>query len=161
MLRLTALLVALILIGSCTSKDKTQEQSEALIRNLITVEGWINSYQLKRKPGASMEQEKPIYPRLKDLQDLLMQSKQVRSLSEPPLKNPVSGLAEWPIESPKSVKDYRRLLSDKESQVGAGSIEYIPFVESGAVIGYALRAGDPVSGKVFCTNGNPCLRSSP
>lgn len=143
------------------SKDQTQLQSEALIRNLITVEEWINNYQLSRKSAENAEEERRIYPRLIDLQNLLLKSGKIASLNKPPISNPYTGRPEWPKESPHPVKDYRTLLSDKDSEIGRGCIEYIPFVESNVVIGYLLRAGDPATGRVFCSDGLPCIRSSP
>lgn len=158
-LHICSKLPLLVYLASCSS-DTLQIPQAQLAGNLITVDGWVNTYQLNRKEGPSAFEDRPVFPRLKDLQAML--SKKSGSGSpDSPILNPVSKLPEWPEEKPRTIKEYRRLLSDKSSFIGKGKIEYVPLMEGNYVVGYLIRAGDPETGKVFCTNDSPCVRSNP
>lgn len=162
---ITITVFASICLSSCG--QDTQKQSLAAMRNVIAVEGWVSSFQMKRavKPeGAELDgqPEKHFYPMLGDLQKMLLEDKTVTSLDAPPLINPVTGKAEWPIEDPRPLKNYRSLVADRASFIGKGCVEFIPFVDGNDVVsGYVIRAGDPETGKVLCSNGMPYVRSSP
>ncbi|MBX9686694.1 MAG: hypothetical protein K2X27_08330 [Candidatus Obscuribacterales bacterium] len=120
------------------------------------MESWVNRYQMSRP-----SEESKVFPRLADLQKLPLSKRKDRALNFQGLLNPVSGKREWPRESPCRIADYRRILADQQSFVGRACIEYLPLVEKNSVIGYIIRAGDPETGKVLCSNGRPCIRSNP
>lgn len=138
------------------------------MRNVITVEDWVNSFQMKRKAETEGEElngqpEKHFFPRLIDLQSMLAQGKTGPAAEQSPLVNPVSGKAEWPQEEPRPLTNYGALISDRAAFIGKGKVQFIPFVDSYDVVsGYIIRAGDPATGKVLCSpDGTPFIRSSP
>lgn len=154
--RFSATLAAALLLGACSSQDAQLQQSEAVLRNLLAVDSWVNRYRMSRATGAGAS-----YPRLADLKEYLFSKHQTDSADRSPLVNPITKQHEWPIETTRKIREYRQLVQDRESYIGKGVIEFSPFVEDGSVSGYLIRAGDPQTGKVLCTNGAPFIKSSP
>ncbi len=138
------------------------------MRNVITVEDWVNSFQMKRKAETEGEElngqpEKHFFPRLIDLQKMLVEGKTGPDAQVSPLINAVSGRAEWPVEEARPLNNYGTLMTDRVSVIGKGKVQFIPFVDGYDVVsGYIIRAGDPATGKVLCSpDGTPFIRSSP
>ena len=147
--------------------------------NVMTVENWVNSYQLAKEASAPPREPAPppeagreplppkharFYPRLEELQDMLLANKQINSIEQSPLINPVTKKAEWPIEEPRPIKNYRSLSTDRSSVIGKGVVQFIPFYSEDndeVMCGYLIRAGDPETGKVLCSDGVPYVRGSP
>lgn len=158
-------LIPLALVGCAQDANDAQSETQAVLRNLITVEGWVNDYQLRRpmpKSSPTNTQEyKSIYPRLDDLKKLLLKEKTIGSISESPIINPVTKMKEWPKETPHPIKDYRGIADDNKAVIGKGVVEFIPFVDNDVVVGYLIRAGDPATGVVISSNDSPIIRSNP
>jgi|LakMenEpi03Aug12_release.lakeMendotaPanAssembly.Ray.scaffolds.fasta_scaffold267197_2 hypothetical protein len=145
-----------LLLYACGQPDAQLRQSEEVMRNLLAVDSWVNRYRMSRTPLAGAG-----YPRLADLKNYLLSKKLTSSTDISPLINPVTRKHEWPIETPRQIREYRLLVQDKEYFIGKGVVEFSPFVEGGLTSGYLIRAGDPRTGKVLCTNGEPFVKSSP
>ncbi len=159
---LVLLSVSLALLGCARESENS---SFAVMQNVMTVESWVSAYQVNRarRLSENPEQEIPVYPTLDDLKKTLLEQKQISSLEQSPLVNPVTKLPEWPEEEQRPVKNYRALIDDRQSVIGKGKVQFIPFVGDGDIIaGYLIRAGDPETGKVLCgENGQAYTRSSP
>lgn len=152
------------------------------MQNVITVENWVNKYQTSTDPEVLNSQEpaddgglesnateedrqkrpKVAYPRLEEMQKQMCREQNTHSIMAP-LINPVTNKPEWPIESPRPIKNYRALSADRSSYIGRGSVEFIPFYPERSdelTCGYLIRAGDPQTGKVLCVEGVPYIRLS-